>query len=254
MIEAYCDDAVEVIGAASHAGMVLSAEHACNILPVGWKWPAEDEWIRDTHWAFDLGVEELVRAMAQRLGAPAVLARYSRLLVDPNRIASSDTLFRALADGKPVRFNVGLSNDERQRRIADYHEPYHVRLDGVMASSPSAAIVSVHSFTPVYESQPPRKMEIGVLFDHDERQALTIANYLSERGWKVALNEPYSGKDGLMYSAHRHARAHDRVAIEFEIRQDVATDPTRFDALVGDLSDALEFGLRPSARLPCESS
>ena len=254
MIEVYRDDVVEVIGGDPRAGMVLSAEHAFNALPSGWSWPAEDAWIRETHWAFDLGVENIVRAMAARLGTPAVLACYSRLLADPNRVATSDMLFRDRADGRNVHFNVGLTSKERERRISEYHEPYHQRLDAVMGASPGAAIVSVHSFTPVYEQQPPREMEIGVLFDHDETQAHVIAEHLAECGWRVALNEPYSGKDGLMYSAHRHAQAHERSAIEFEVRQDVATDDERFELLVTDLCDALLVAFSPSVRPRCVSS
>ena len=96
MTKAFRDEVAEVIGGDPTAGVVLSAEHAFNLLPSGWTWPAEDAWICQTHWAFDLGVEDIVRAMAAHLGAPAVLACYSRLLADPNRIASSDMLFRNL--------------------------------------------------------------------------------------------------------------------------------------------------------------
>jgi len=254
MISSYCDEVVEVIGGDPTVGVVLSAEHASNALPTGWTWPSQDLWLRETHWAFDLGVEQIVRGLAQRLCAPAVMAGYSRLLVDPNRPATSDTLFRDRADGKSVQLNMGLTPEEQQRRIACYHEPFHQHLDAVMGASPGAAIVSMHSFTPVYEHQPARPMEIGVLFDQCDAHAHQIAVHLRNRGWRVALNEPYSGKDGLMYSADRHAQTHQRVAIEFEIRQDVATDGSRTEGLIEDLSDVIRAVLRPGIRQRYESS
>jgi predicted N-formylglutamate amidohydrolase len=39
------------------------------------------------------------------------------------------------------------------------------------------------------------------------------------------MNEPYSGKLGLMYSVDRHAKKHGRRPIELEVRQDLAVDP-----------------------------
>jgi predicted N-formylglutamate amidohydrolase len=163
-------------------------------------------------------------------------------------------LFRDRADGKSVHLNTGLTREEQRRRIANYHEPFHQQLDAVMAASPGAAIVSMHSFTPVYEHQPARPMEIGVLFDRGDAQAHQIAGHLRNRGWMVALNEPYSGKDGLMYSADRHAQTHQRAAIESEIRQDVATDGSRTEGLIEDLSDAIRVVLSPGTHRRYESS
>ena len=65
-------------------------------------------------------------------------------------------------------------------------------------------------------------MQIGVLFDEEEPLAEDVARVLREAGFIVAMNEPYSGRDGLIYSAARHAAAHGKRALELEVRQDLA--------------------------------
>jgi predicted N-formylglutamate amidohydrolase len=65
-------------------------------------------------------------------------------------------------------------------------------------------------------------MEIGVLFDEEEELAAKVRTDLASDGFHVAMNAPYSGKDGLMYSVDRHAKRHGRRALELEVRQDLA--------------------------------
>jgi predicted N-formylglutamate amidohydrolase len=219
--------------------LVLTCEHASNALPEGYAWPAEDRWLVDTHWAIDLGIADVTRALAEALDAPALLAGFSRLLCDVNRPIDAETTFRAVAEGRPVHLNAGLDDRERARRIRAFHEPYHAAADDLLRRYPRAVVLSMHSFTPVYEDHPPRPMEIGVLFDREEEISARIGAAMAEDGWKVAMNEPYSGKDGLIYSADRHATRHGRRALELEVRNDVASDAVRRPALVASLRKAL---------------
>ena len=59
----------------------------------------------------------------------------------------------------------------------------------------------------------------------EEALAERLAVSLDEAGFVVARNEPWSGRDGLIYSAEHHADAHGKAALELEIRQDRAVDP-----------------------------
>ncbi|NCQ62277.1 MAG: hypothetical protein GW913_16615, partial [Myxococcales bacterium] len=65
---------------------------------------------------------------------------------------------------------------------------------------------------------------LGVLFDREEELACEVARALEALGQPVALNEPYSGRLGLIYSASLHAEAHGRRALELEVRQDLCVD------------------------------
>ena len=231
--------AAEVLDGHPDAPWVITCEHASDALPPGWTWPAADRHLLGTHWAVDLGVAGLVRGLSGRLHAPAVLSRFSRLLIDPNRHLSAGTLFRRHCDGEVVALNQDLSFDERQRRIRTCYEPFHATIDAVIERTPRANVLSMHSFTPIYEGGAPRWMEVGVLFDHDEALAHTIAARLEDAGLRVALNEPYTGKGGLMHSATTHAVRHGRLAVELEVRQDLATDPTQQPRLVGAIAEAV---------------
>jgi predicted N-formylglutamate amidohydrolase len=232
-------DAAEILPGQPDARWVLTCEHASEELPPGWSWPDADRRLLGTHWAVDLGIAQLTRTLAERLGAPAVLARFSRLLIDPNRHLSAGTLFRRHCDGAEVELNQNLSFDERQRRIQACYEPFHATIDAMVGGHPAAQVLSMHSFTPVYEGGEPRWMEIGVLFDHDEALAHAVAARLASTGLRVAINEPYTGQGGLMHSASTHALRHGRRAVELEVRQDLATDPTQQERLVQAIASAV---------------
>lgn len=211
--------------------VLFSCEHASQELPPGWTWDTRDTRLIDTHWAFDLGAAELTREFSRAFEAPAILARYSRLLIDPNRPVDSATLFRDNAEAEPVYMNTAVEPTDRSNRLQSCYEPYHQAFDRLVGESSAHVLFSVHSFTPVYEGTP-REIEVGVLFDEDEAFAHKLADVIAASGFRVALNEPYSGKGGLMYAVQRHATTHRRLAVELELRQDLAVQPAVRERLV----------------------
>ncbi|MDB4975744.1 MAG: hypothetical protein JWN48_4085 [Myxococcaceae bacterium] len=218
------DGPVEVIAGARAAPIFLTCEHASQALPPRWRWPTPDLRLVDTHWAYDLGARELTLELAAALDASAVLARFTRLLADPNREESHADVFRTQADGEPVLLNLGLDEADKARRIEGYHRPYHAAVDAALAAVDAPVLLSVHSFTPLYQGQP-RDVQLGVLFNRDQTEALALGAALSAQLDEVAYNEPWSGRMGLIYSAERHADRHGRRALELEVRQDLAVQP-----------------------------
>ena len=79
----------------------------------------------ERHIAYDIGVEAVTRELAAWLGAPAVLANFSRLLIDPNRGEDDPTLIRQLYDGTVVPGNYPMAAEERERRLDRFYRPYH---------------------------------------------------------------------------------------------------------------------------------
>jgi predicted N-formylglutamate amidohydrolase len=220
-------DAVEVYGDLASAGpFVFTCEHASNQLPAGFVATETERGFLADHWGWDIGSATLTRTLADSLGCQAILARYSRLVIDANRDTRDSTLILREIDGRALSFNTNVDAAERTRRIADLFEPYHAAIDEVIeariALGSRPHLVAVHSFTPVYRGQP-RAMEIGVLFNECEAEAALLAAELATCGLNSALNEPYSGKgDGaLIYSAQSHARAHGIKYLELEVRQDL---------------------------------
>jgi predicted N-formylglutamate amidohydrolase len=217
-------EAVEVVRGSRAAPAFLTCEHASVRLPEPWQWPERDRRLVGTHWSYDLGAREITLELARELNASAVLSRFSRLLVDPNREEVHPEAFRTLADGEPVQINHAMSAEDRERRLATYHRPYHVELDAALAAVDAPMLFSIHSFTPNYQGEL-RAVEIGVLFNYEEREAHQLGAVLSEEFERVAYNEPWSGRAGLIYSAERHSQKHGRLALELEVRQDRAVDP-----------------------------
>jgi predicted N-formylglutamate amidohydrolase len=205
------------------APLVLTCEHGSQAMPPGFGWCAEDAWLEGTHWAFDLGAAELTRELASSLGAGAVLAGFSRLVVDPNRPLDSDTLVRDVAEGRRIAMNAEVDAASRERRLGLW-QAYHAALDRLFLESRAPLALSVHSFTPVYEGQV-REVEVGVLFDREEELAALLCARFRAAGFEARLNEPYSGKLGLIYSVSAHAAVSGRRALELELRQDLAVIP-----------------------------
>ena len=230
-----------------HAGdpggpFLFICEHASARIPPPLTTTTRDAIWLHTHWGIDIGARGLTLALAEQTGSQAVLARFSRLLCDANRHRDHVDLIRQSVEGVPLSFNAGLDEAEVIRRVELYHEPYHQAVGAVLAAAgPQTFLVSMHSFTPVWD-QRLRPMDIGVLFDeeHSGDDARTLEAALQKEGFFTALNEPYSGRNGLMYTAHRHGIANDALFLELEINQAIIGTPSDARAVGRALNRALQ--------------
>ena len=140
-----------------------------------------------------------------------------------------------------LSFNRSLSAEQKEERIAQYHVPYHSAISDTIRkrqeSSGPFLLLSLHSFTPVWNHRL-RSMDIGVLFDQHESLAERLAQKLSSHFF-VSLNEPYSGKNGLIYSADRHGRHHRLPYLELEINQTLLSSPQRIEVFAKILQEIL---------------
>lgn len=226
--------AFEAIAGSADAPVFLTCEHASEALPEGHRWAEPDRRLSGTHWAFDLGAREITLELAAALNAPAVLATFSRLWIDPNRPLDSETLFRGVADGEPILLNASLDAASRQQRIDAHYRPFHAAIDERLGPTRCPIVLAIHTFTPLYEGQP-RKVELGVLFDHEDALGQKWTEHLRALGHDARANEPWSGKAGLIHVAQTHADAHGRRAMELEVRQDLAVDPAFRKRLIPEL-------------------
>ena len=78
-----------------------------------------------------------------------------------------------------------------------------------------------------------------MLYDSAEEQACRLLDALAGGDLTVEPNEPWSGRQGLMFSVESHATRHGRLALELELRQDHATNPTFRAAFVPRLLQAM---------------
>jgi len=205
-------------------GLLILCDHAENRIPQAYGTLGLRPEDLHRHIAYDLGAEGVASGLAESLGAPAVLSRFSRLLIDPNRGLDDPTLIMQISDGLVVPGNVGLSTAETEDRIERLYQPYHAAIDraieaGIAAGKPPA-ILSVHSFTQAWKGVP-RPWAAGILWDKDPRLALPLLDGLRAiPGAEVGDNVPYSGqlKGDTLY---RHGTSRGLAHALVEVRQDL---------------------------------
>jgi len=181
---------------------------------------------RRRHIALDLGALAVAEGLAQRLRAPLVFQRYSRLVIDCNRKPEAPDSIAPLADGTPVPGNRELSPAERTARVEAILRPYHARiarrLDARAAAGQATLLVSVHSFTPELRARPvERPWDLGLCWGRDRRFTDSVlAELEQERDLRLGRNQPYDVDLANDYSIPVHGEARGLPYVEFEIRQD----------------------------------
>ncbi|MEM8743008.1 MAG: N-formylglutamate amidohydrolase [Pseudomonadota bacterium] len=215
------------IDGAHDGGLLVICDHASNALPQAYGTLGLPQSQLERHIGYDIGAAGVTKEIARLLGAPALLANFSRLLIDSNRGEDDPTLIMRLSDGAVVPGNATCDEAERERRIATYYEPYHRAIDeaidaGIAAGRPPA-IMSIHTFTESWRGSP-RPWHAGVLWDKDARLSVPLLRALqSEPDILADANVPYSGElegDCLYRHGAQRGLAHALV----EIRQDLVRD------------------------------
>lgn len=253
---------VEVVEGSPSAGLLLLCDHASNAVPPDLADLGLPRAQFERHIGYDIGAADLTRALARRLRAPAILTTFSRLIIDPNRGRDDPTLVMRLSDGAVVPGNARIDDAEIARRIRRFYDPYDAAIAAAIERSLRAgvppAIVSLHSFTPVWRGEP-RPWHVGVLWDQDDRLARPLLAALSDSpDLVVGDNEPYFG--GLEGDTiDRHAARRGLPDALIELRQDlIATEAEAerwADRLAGALLPLLAApSLREVRRLPKRNS
>lgn len=201
---------------AGTADILLLCDHASNAVPADIDLGIAPV-LLDKHIAIDIGAGPLTRALADRLGAPAIVATVSRLVIDLHREPDRPSLVPVSSDGHAIPGNEGA---DRATRIRRFHQPYHAVIAAQIRRQPPALIVAVHSFTPAMESgSAPRPWEVGVLYNRDARAARLMIDALTDQGVTTGDNQPYSGRE-LNTTLNRHAEARGIPSFALEVRND----------------------------------
>jgi predicted N-formylglutamate amidohydrolase len=215
----------EILDGRHDSGLVLLADHATNIVPDHYGRLGLPETAFSRHIAYDIGIEALTRSLARRLEVPAVMSRFSRLLIDPNRGEDDPTIIMRISDGAIIPGNHPITPEEWQHRIETYHRPYHRAVSDVIASVAAASgkaplVLSLHSYTPAWKGVP-RPWHAAVLWDTDARAVRPLISELEAGGdLVIGDNEPYDGalKGDTLY---RHCMMTGIPHALLEVRQDL---------------------------------
>ncbi|MGC2410232.1 MAG: N-formylglutamate amidohydrolase [Methyloceanibacter sp.] len=209
-------------------GLIILCDHAENRIPRPYGTLGLRSEDLNRHIAYDIGAAGVAERLAQVLGVPALLTRFSRLLIDPNRGLDDPTLVMQISDGRIVPGNAGVDQTEIEERICRYYAPYHhaidVAIDTAGAAGKPPVLLAVHSFTQAWKSVP-RPWHVAVLWDKDLRLASPLLHGLRAfSDITVGENVPYSGQlrgDTL----YRHGTARGLAHALVELRQDLILGP-----------------------------
>lgn len=232
------NDAVEFCGRPRPGAILYTCEHASNRVPRPLRPNALDRSLLAMHWGYDIGSAWLTRELVRLGRDTGVLARASRLVVDLNRNPDEPTYILRDTHEGPVSFNASVSAAEAEGRTARFFTPFHDAVRARLALTQPRLLFSIHSFTPVWRGEP-RSVEAGVLFDQHDDVAARLVTTLNDAGLRTEANAPYSGKDGLIYSAQRHGTTHGVAYLEIELRQDLLASREGARKVAGQVAQAL---------------
>lgn len=198
---------------------LITCEHASNAVPERWRELfAGYESELASHRGWDAGTPELGRKLADRLHAPLLLGRATRLLIDLNRSA-----------GHPRRYSHWtrkLPRAERARIERDWWLPHWRAYRDHIESLPGRVVhIACHSFTPVFEGKL-RRLDIGLLYDPsrqaEKRFCKALRRAIEQRRpeLRVRMNAPYRGTANGLGQQHRREFPVDRlITVELEVGQ-----------------------------------
>ncbi|QIB66338.1 N-formylglutamate amidohydrolase [Kineobactrum salinum] len=242
-LEQLARQAVHILPGTAAAPVILTCEHASWAVPEPWGNLGLDEASLTDHIGWDIGAGAVTTALAERLGAPAFLAGYSRLFVECNRMPSAPDFIAPLSDGVLVPGNQNVSPAEKSLRKKLAFDPFHQaleqHLEGVTALPRPPVIVSVHSFTPRMAGQP-RPWPVGVLWKGDGRFPRAVAQALEGQGiTPVGRNQPYDPGAGETMTVDIHAVARKLPHVIFEIRNDLLGDTAAANQWANRIANSL---------------
>ena len=216
---------VELVNETSKAPVLFLCEHAGRAIPKMLGTLGLNEKTLMSHRGWDIGAEALARNLANRLNAPLILQRYSRLVIDGNRPPGSPESILEVSDGVEIEVNKKLSLHERIAREKAIFAPMDQAINDAFSASQRIAAFSIHSFSPQLGGQS-RPWHAGFL----TRRSISTAKALIEslKGQRpslnLAINKPYTVDDENDWFIPSHAEARGLMHCLIEVRNDQISD------------------------------
>ena len=219
----------------SQSPVLVVCDHASNYVPNALNGLDIQAHYFERHIGYDIGAAEVARRLTAQLNASAVLAGFSRLVIDANRFLTSHDSVPSISDGVTIKGNEALSITDRLVRVEELFIPYHDAINRAIASIRKhfsmPLMISVHSYTPIFQGFE-RPWEIGVVWEGDDGVASMLMEFLEENTpYHVGDNEPYHACNPVGYTMKTHAESKGYPHVMVEIRQ----------ALVASVAGQIEF-------------
>ena len=207
------------------ARLVLACDHASFAVPRKLAALGLSKAALKRHIGRYIGAAWVTEHLARLLDAPALLAGYSRLIIDCNRHPGTPASIPARVDGVEVPGNRGLDEGAVKARAEAIFHPYHsalgTALEACLGRGKVPALISVHcSRAPMDGSA--RPWHIGLRWARDRRLAAPVKEILERSGHiEVGDNEPYCLDPGEDYTLPEQAMRRGLPHLQVELRQDL---------------------------------
>ncbi|MFA8384747.1 MAG: N-formylglutamate amidohydrolase [Pelagibaca sp.] len=234
--------AAEVTNPRGTAPICLVCEHASAFIPATLADLGVAPEHRQSHAAWDIGGIDLAIALSQRLNAPLVASRVSRLVYDCNRPPNAPGAIPEKSEVVEVPGNVDLPDAARAARVTEIYDPFRTLLKATLDGfAEPPVLVTIHSFTPVWFGQL-REVELGLLHDRDDRLARAMLAEAPD-SLDARLNAPYSVTDGVTHTLREHAIPRNVQNVMVEVRNDLISDSAGVARFAGILDTMLTRAL-----------
>lgn len=245
LLESEYGDVARIVPGKASASALVVCEHASNRVPTSLGTLGVGADVLSSHVAWDPGALGVAAGLAELTGSTLVHGAISRLVYDLNRPPEADSAIPAQSEIHRIPGNVDLSEAARDARIDNVFSPFHAGLDLEIARRRSRLrlLVTIHSFTPVYQGHR-RSVEIGLIHGRDDRFATMMMDMApSHAAFETRLNEPYSAADGVAYMLDRHGTPNKLLSVMIEIRNDLIKDEKSQRAMAKWLAPWLDDAL-----------
>lgn len=215
----------EMLNPDSTSPLLFLCDHAGNRVPKSLGHLGVDLSVFGKHVAYDIGGEKLTRLLAQHFDASALLAHYSRLVIDLNRHPGDGSSIPEVSDTIQIPDNHALTPEAIKAREEALFWPYHNQIEQllqkILARGQTPVLCAIHSFTPVFRAYQ-RPWHIGILWDRDQRLSTPLLEILrTEPHLCIGDNEPYHARNPVGYTMDIHGEHNGFPHALLEIRQDL---------------------------------
>ena len=234
---------VIVVNPEGHSSVVIVCEHASNRIPASYNDLGLNGDALDSHAAWDPGAMPVAKGIAHRMNATLVASGVSRLVYDCNRPPEASDAMPAKSEVFVIPGNANLTSTQREDRTNEIYEPFRSSLADAIAAKSTPIIVTIHSFTPVYDGQR-RSVEVGVLHDTDERLANAMLDIApSFLPHNVQRNSPYGPEHGVTHTLKEHAIGAGHLNVMLEVRNDLLQSQAQQNAMAEAITQWLHAAI-----------
>ena len=236
---------VELVNETSKAPVLFLCEHAGRAIPKTLGTLGLNEKTLMSHRGWDIGAEALARNLANRLNAPLILQRYSRLVIDGNRPPGSPESILEVSDGVEIAVNKKLSLHEREAREKAIFAPMDQAINDAFSASQRIAAFSIHSFSPQLGGQS-RPWHAGFLTRRSvsTAEALIVSLKGQRPSLNLAINKPYFVDDENDWFIPSHVEVRSLPHCLIEVRNDQISDEVGINLWSDLLGTALSSFLK----------